>query len=103
MTASRDVLGHRRGSELLARLDRIPIWALPRTYLAIIGLGYFFVFLTSPTSDTHWPAIMINSGLTGSEGVFVAVRGRFFRLRSSARSPSDRWPTGSAATVLIIT
>ncbi|MDT4998664.1 MAG: transporter, putative metabolite:H+ symporter, partial [Mycobacterium sp.] len=62
-----------RGSELLARLDRIPIWALPRTYLAIIGLGYFFVFFDIADIGYALPAITDQFGLTGSEGVFVAV------------------------------
>lgn len=29
---------------VLARLDRIPVWSLPRSYLVIIGVGYFFTF-----------------------------------------------------------
>ena len=29
---------------LLARLDRIPVWALPRLFAFIIGIGFLFTF-----------------------------------------------------------
>lgn len=61
------------GSDLLARLDRIPVWALPRRYLAIVGIGYFFVFYDIADIGYALPAISKEFGLTGSEGVFVAV------------------------------
>lgn len=60
-------------SDLLARLDRIPVWALPRRYLAIVGIGYFFVFYDIADIGYALPAISKEFGLTGSEGVFVAV------------------------------
>ena len=31
-------------AELLARLDRIPVWALPKLSIVIIGLGFLFTF-----------------------------------------------------------
>lgn len=64
---------HGSGPDLLARLDRIPVWALPRRYLAIIGIGYFFVFYDIADIGYALPAISKEFGLTGSEGVFVAV------------------------------
>ena len=35
---------NRRGMEILGRMDRITVWALPASFLIIIGLGYFFTF-----------------------------------------------------------
>ncbi|RDH80106.1 MFS transporter [Mycolicibacterium moriokaense] len=61
------------GHDILARLDRIPVWALPRHFLAIIGIGYFFVFYDIADIGYALPAITDEFGLTGSEGVFVAV------------------------------
>jgi MFS family permease len=62
-----------RASALLTRLDRIPVWALPGRYLAIIGIGYFFVFYDIADIGYALPAISKEFGLTGSEGVFIAV------------------------------
>jgi MFS family permease len=62
-----------RGWDLLARLDRVPVWALPRHYLAIIGVGYFFVFYDIADIGYALPAISREFGLTGSEAVFIAV------------------------------
>ncbi len=62
-----------RGRALLARLDRVPVWALPRHYLAIIGIGYFFVFYDIADIGYALPAISREFGLTGSEAVFIAV------------------------------
>jgi MFS transporter, putative metabolite:H+ symporter len=61
------------GHDVLARLDRIPTWALPRSYLAILGLGYFFVFYDISDIGYALPAISREFGLTRSEGLFVAV------------------------------
>lgn len=60
-------------SDLLARLDRIPVWALPRSFLAIIGLGYFFVFYDISDIGYALPAVSEQFGLSRSEGLFVAV------------------------------
>jgi putative MFS transporter len=62
-----------RGSALLRRLDRVPVWALPRHYLAIIGIGYFFVFYDIADIGYALPAISREFGLTSSETVFIAV------------------------------
>lgn len=61
------------GRRLLARLDRIPVWALPRRFLAIIGVGYFFVFYDIADIGFALPAVSEQFGLTRSEGLFVAV------------------------------
>src|SRR5689334_10735356 len=34
----------RQAAAILARQDRIPVWALPRLFIGIIGLGFFFTF-----------------------------------------------------------
>ncbi len=73
MTASTGAAGGDPGGEVLARLDRIPVWALPRRYLAIIGIGYFFVFYDIADIGYALPAISRQFGLTDSDGVFVAV------------------------------
>jgi MFS transporter, putative metabolite:H+ symporter len=31
-------------AEILARQDRIPVWALPNLFIGVIGLGFFFTF-----------------------------------------------------------
>lgn len=65
--------GARRGAEVLARLDRIPEWSLPYSYLAIVGLGYFFVFYDITDIGFGLPAIAVQMHLTGDEGLFVAL------------------------------
>lgn len=62
-----------RAIDLVARLDRIPEWSLPYSYLAIIGLGYFFVFYDITDIGFGLPAIADQFGLTGSESLFVAL------------------------------
>lgn len=61
------------GVEILARLNRIPVWALPRYYLAIIGLGYFFTFYDITDIGFAMPAIEKQFALSGSMSLFVAV------------------------------
>jgi MFS family permease len=61
------------GREVLARLDRIPVWALPRTYLLIIGIGYFFTFFDIADIGYGMPAIAEQFRLSGSTSTFVAL------------------------------
>ncbi len=58
---------------ILARLDRIPVWTLPRSYLAIIGVGYFFTFFDIADIGYAMPAIATEFALSGSEALFVAL------------------------------
>ncbi|MGH8427832.1 MAG: MFS transporter [Gammaproteobacteria bacterium] len=58
---------------VLARQDRIPIWSLPYSYLAIIGIGYFFTFFDIADIGFAMPAIAQQFHLTGSEALFVAL------------------------------
>ena len=60
-------------ADILARLNRIPVWALPRYYLAIIGLGYFFTFYDITDIGFAIPAIDKQFALSGSMSLFVAV------------------------------
>ncbi|HET6877546.1 MAG TPA: MFS transporter [Jatrophihabitans sp.] len=60
-------------AELLARQDRIPVWALPRYYLVIIGAGYFFTFYDIADIGYGLPAIAEQFHLTSSQGTFVAL------------------------------
>jgi MFS transporter, putative metabolite:H+ symporter len=62
-----------RGARLIARLERIPEWSLPYSFLAIIGLGYFFVFYDITDIGFGLPAIATQFHLTGSESLFLAL------------------------------
>ncbi|MGH7226356.1 MAG: MFS transporter, partial [Gemmataceae bacterium] len=59
--------------EILARQDRIPVWTLPRWYLVIIGIGYFFTFFDISDIGYAMPAIADQFHLSGSEALFVAL------------------------------
>lgn len=59
--------------DVLARQDRIPVWTLPRSYLAIIGVGYFFTFFDIADIGYTMPAIAAEFGLSNSETLFVAL------------------------------
>ncbi len=61
------------GRVLLARLDRLPVWPLPWTYLAIIGIGYFFTFYDITDVGLAMPAVARQFQLTDSESLFVVV------------------------------
>lgn len=59
--------------ELLARLNRIPVWALPKSYLAIIGVGYFFTFYDISNIGFAMPAINEQFHLSNSTSLFLAL------------------------------
>jgi MFS family permease len=73
MSATATELSPGRGADILARLDRIPVWSLPRSYLAIIGLGYFFTFYDITDIGFALPAIEDQFNLSSGESKFVAV------------------------------
>ncbi|MDE0884182.1 MAG: MFS transporter [Myxococcota bacterium] len=52
-------MGHpsRPGAELIARLDRIPVWPYPRSVLAIVGAGFFFAYFDIVTIGFALPVI----------------------------------------------
>lgn len=62
-----------RGKEILDRMDRLPVWAFPASFIAIIGLGYFFTFFDIANIGFAMPAIAVQFHLTGSESLFVAL------------------------------
>ena len=62
-----------RKQALLARLNRIPIWSLPKSYLAIIGLGYFFTFYDISNIGFAMPAINEQFHLSNSTSLFLAL------------------------------
>jgi MFS transporter, putative metabolite:H+ symporter len=62
-----------RASQIIARLDRIPVFAFPASLILIIGTGYFFTFYDITDIGFAMPAIASQFSLTGSESLFVAL------------------------------
>ncbi len=62
-----------QSASILARLDRIPVWSLPWSYLVIIGIGYFFTFFDIADIGYGMPAIAKQFHLSGSTSTFVAL------------------------------
>jgi putative MFS transporter len=60
-------------AQILARQDRIEVWALPWSYLAIIGTGYFFTFYDITDIGFAIPQIQTQFGLSGHESTFLAL------------------------------
>ena len=58
---------------IIARMQRIDKWPLPRSFLAIIALGYFFTFYDVTDIGFAMPAIAPQFHLTGSESLFLAL------------------------------
>ncbi|MCC7400399.1 MAG: MFS transporter [Chitinophagaceae bacterium] len=63
----------KRSIQLIARLNRIPVWSLPKSYLAIIGLGYFFTFYDISNIGFAMPAINEQFRLSNSTSLFLAL------------------------------
>jgi len=70
-TVSSDLV--ERGRNVIARMDRIPIWAFPSSLIVIIGTGYFFTFFDITDIGFAMPAIATQFNLTNSETLFVAL------------------------------
>lgn len=66
-------LYQQKGAALLARLNRIPVWALPKSFLVIIGLGYFFTFYDISNIGFAMPAINEQFHLSNSTSLFLAL------------------------------
>src|SRR5699024_7034871 len=62
-----------RSAEILARLNRIPVWSLPRYYLVVIGLGYFFTFYDITDIGFAMPAIVDQFELSGTWITFSPI------------------------------
>lgn len=73
MTASTSSVTATDARSVLARLDRIPVWSLPRYYLVIIGVGYFFTFFDIADIGYGMPAIATQFRLSGPTSTFVAL------------------------------
>lgn len=88
-----------QSASVLARLDRIPVWSLPWSYLVIIGIGYFFTFFDIADIGYGMPAIAKQFHLSGSTSTFVALSigliGYAVGPWSSAPSPTASGATGS--------
>jgi MFS transporter, putative metabolite:H+ symporter len=63
----------RNGADILGRLNRIPVWAFPPSFLVIIGMGYFFTFYDITDIGYAMAAIGPQFHLTGNESLFVAL------------------------------
>ncbi|MEM0140266.1 MAG: MFS transporter [Ferroplasma sp.] len=59
--------------DIIARANRIPVWSLPTSFLAIIGLGYFFTFYDISDIGLAMPAIDQQFNLHGSIILFIAL------------------------------
>ncbi len=53
-----------KGRQLIARLDRIPIWPFPQHYYLIIGIGFFFGFFDILTIGFALPRIEVEFHIT---------------------------------------
>lgn len=65
--------GSRSAARILARQDRITVWALPWHYLAIIGTGYFFTFYDISDIGFAIPQVQQQFHLSGNESTFLAL------------------------------
>jgi putative MFS transporter len=62
-----------RAARILARQDRIDVWALPWHYLVIVGTGYFFTFYDITDIGFAIPQIQTQFHLSGHESTFLAL------------------------------
>jgi putative MFS transporter len=58
---------------VLARQDRIDVWALPWHYLVIVGTGYFFTFYDITDIGFAIPQVQTQFHLSGHESTFLAL------------------------------
>jgi putative MFS transporter len=65
--------GAARSRALLARMDRLPRWPLPRFDLVILGVAYFFVFYDISDIGFGMPAIVEQFHLSENDVKFVAI------------------------------
>jgi MFS family permease len=63
----------RSAAGVLARQDRIDVWALPWHYLLIIGTGYFFTFYDITDIGFAIPQVQTQFHLSGHESTFLAL------------------------------
>lgn len=63
------------GAELIARLDRIPIWPYPNSLLWIIGAGFFFAFFDVVTIGFALPVITEEFGVSLQQASWAVTSG----------------------------
>jgi MFS family permease len=62
-----------RAKSVIARMQRFKKWPLPASFLAIIGVGYFFTFYDISDIGFAMPDIGVQFNLSGSESLFLAL------------------------------
>jgi putative MFS transporter len=63
------------GPELIARLDRIPIWPYPTSTLWIIGAGFFFAFFDIVTIGFALPVLTREFGVSEEQATWAVTSG----------------------------
>jgi len=63
------------GADLIARLDRIPIWPYPNSILWIIGAGFFFAFFDIVTIGFALPVLTREFGVTEERATWAVTSG----------------------------
>jgi MFS family permease len=89
------------GAKIIARQDRIPIWALSYLFLGILGIGYIFIFFDifninvsfiQTALTLHWATSPTSSTITSLEGLVVLLNLIGYVIGALALSPfSDRF------------
>ncbi len=59
--------------DILARVNRIPVWSLPWAFIAILGVGYFFTFYDISDIGFAMPAISVQFHIGTSTALFIAL------------------------------
>ena len=79
--------------EILARLDRIPVWPYPRRVLGIVGAGIFFAFFDIVAIAAALPVLVDQFDVTAGAasqaitlGLFGYIIGAFLISRLADRS-----------------
>jgi len=63
------------GAELVARLDRIPVWPYPGWILAVVGAGFFFAFFDIVTIGFALPVIQREFGVSAEAASWAITSG----------------------------
>ncbi len=81
-----------RGRQILARLDRLPIWPYRRIYLFIVGIGFFFGFydiltigLTLPKIEPAFGVTLTQASWAITSSLIGYIIGSFFISRIADR------------------
>ncbi len=59
--------------DILARMNRIPVWSLPYAFIFIIGIGYFFTFYDIADIGYAMPAISKQFDIGTSTALFLSL------------------------------